>query len=173
MIAPMFNPPKTDAKFSPSPTSGPTGFGSSGLSGAGSGAQTVIARGVRVEGDFRSQGNVTIEGELVGSLTCGGHLTIGSEAHIQASITADEATISGEVQGDLKVARRIELKNTARLKGDVLAETLAIEPGAMVEGAFKIGGGKPMPEVREAVSTKPKIDPMINTPAEAKAGASN
>lgn len=169
----MFNPPKTDAKFSPSPTSGPSGFGSSGLSTMGSGAQTVIARGVRVEGDFRSQGNVTIEGELVGSLTCGGHLTIGVEAHIEASVTAEEATISGTIQGDLKIAHKVELKNTARLKGDVLAETLAIEPGATVEGAFKIGGGKGLSEVREAVSNKPKIDPTINTPAEAKAGSSH
>lgn len=131
-------------------------------------AQTVIARGVRVEGDFKSQGNVTIEGELVGSLTCGGHLTIGAEAIIEATVHADEATVSGAIQGNVQVKRRLELKGTARLKGDIVAETIAIEPGAAMEGMMKIGGGtKAAEKAQMPVPSKPPAKPtdvVINAP---------
>lgn len=129
----------------------------------------MIARGVRVEGDFKSQGNVTIEGELVGSLTCGGHLTIGPEAMIEATVQADEATISGSVQGNITTKRRLELKATARIKGDTLAETIAVEPGASMEGHVRIGGAagaKITDKPREPLAQKP-IKPnevVINTP---------
>lgn len=161
----MFSPSKSDNFMPSTPTPNPSGFASS----SSSSAQTVIARGVRVEGDFKSQGNVTIEGELVGSITCGGHLTIGSEASIQAAITAEEATISGSVQGNLRITRRLELKATAKIKGDITAEAVAIESGAALEGNCKIGGAK--------AASQPIVSPLktkevtINTPAEAKSEA--
>lgn len=161
----MFNPPKSEAKY-PTPTPGASGFTSNGASSA----QTVIARGVRVEGDFRSQGNVTIEGELVGSLTCGGHLLIGAEASIQASVTAEEATIAGTVEGNLQIAHKVELKATAKLKGDITAETVAIEPGATLVGMFTIGTAK-LSDKREPAAVKSKTEPTINTPAEVKTGS--
>lgn len=161
----MFSPPKNDAKFmNPTPSSGTNGFSQVNSTSA----QTVIARGVRVEGDFKSQGNVTIEGELVGSLTCGGHLTIGTEASIQASVTAEEATISGHVQGNIRVTKRLELKSTARIKGDITTEAVAVESGASLEGMFAVGGG--VKQVPQPVMNKPK-DVQINTPAEAHAEA--
>ncbi len=162
----MFSPPKNDAKFmNPTPQTGGNSFSPTN---SGS-AQTIIARGVRVEGDFRSQGNVTIEGELVGSLTCGGHLTIGPEASIQASVVAEEATISGNVQGNVRVAKRLELKSTARVKGDITTEAIAVESGASLEGQFAVGGGvKAAPQ--PVANNKPK-EVLINTPAEAQAEA--
>ncbi len=133
----MFTSPPLDTKFAPSGL--PSGFASGG---AAPQANTVIARGVSVEGDFRSQGNVTIEGELVGSITCSGHLTIGAEASIRAGITTGEATIAGAVEGNITVTHRLELKATARIKGDVLAEALAVESGAILDGHIKTGGAK-------------------------------
>ncbi len=133
-------------------------------------AQTLIARGVRVEGDFRSQGHVTIEGELEGSITCGGHLVIGSDASIHASIQADEVTISGAIEGDVQATRRLELKATARIKGDIRAESLAIEAGAVLDGRVQVGGVAPrLPEKREA--PRPPVKPeevVISTPDEQK-----
>ena len=165
----LFAPANPDHLFPSGPSAVPGGF-----SATGGGAQTVIARGVRVEGDFRSQGNVVIEGELVGSLTCGGHLTIGPEASIQAAVHAEEATIAGSIAGNVAVTRKAELKATANIKGDVTAETAAIEPGAVLEGTFKFGLGKAgdKPVSAPAAASKLKPEPQINTPAEARSGSS-
>ena len=163
----MFTPPKNDAKFSGT-TPTPNGFSSNSMPSIQ--AQTIIARGVRVEGEFRSQGHVTIEGELEGSITCGGHLTIGSDATIHASVQADEASISGTVEGDVQATKRLELKSTARIKGDIRAESLAIEPGACLEGNVQVGGSVARaPEKKDLPRppTKPE-DVQISTPEEAK-----
>ena len=157
----MFTPPpvKSDPKF-PGTSSG-SSFSSNGAS---SSSQTIIARGVHVEGDFTSQGHVTIEGKLEGSLTCGGHLTIGPEAVIQAAVHADEATISGRVEGNINVKRRLEAKSTARIKGDIDAESLVVEGGAAFEGRLQIGGGKSS-EQKELVKVKP-AEPSISPPSQ-------
>ena len=60
-------------------------FGGGSSSSAGS---TVIARGVRVEGDFTSQGDVVIEGEVNGHVTTNSLLTVGNEAKLKAEVAA-------------------------------------------------------------------------------------
>lgn len=109
------------------------------VSDANRASTTVIARGVKVEGDFSSQGDVVIEGDVQGNIGASGALTIGSEAHIRADVRAGEAVIAGEVEGNITIQKRLVLKSTARVTGDVSAQTLSIEEGATVTGKFSIG----------------------------------
>ena len=105
----------------------------------GSEANTVIAHGVKVEGDLLSQGGVVIEGEVVGTLQCAGLLTVGPEAKINANINAQEAVISGTVDGNMIVIKRLELKSTAKITGDITAEIIAVDNGAVISGRMSIG----------------------------------
>ncbi len=100
---------------------------------------TVIARGVRVEGDFVSQGEVVIEGEVNGHVSTTGTLTIGSEAKLKADVQATEAIVAGTIQGNVTVKARLELKATANITGDVVCETAVIEAGACLNGKVSIG----------------------------------
>ncbi len=99
---------------------------------------TVIARGVKLEGDFSSQGDVVIEGEVVGTLSAAGLLRVGAEAVIKADVKAGEAVIAGAVEGDLTVERRLDLMTTARIKGDIKTETISVEAGAVLEGNVSV-----------------------------------
>ena len=103
-------------------------------------AATVIARGVRVEGDFTAQGDVTIEGEVSGKVAAQGTLHIGAEAKLKAEVAADDAVIAGTVEGTVTIKKRLELKSTARVMGDVTCETAMIEAGAVLNGKVAIGG---------------------------------
>ena len=94
---------------------------------------------MKVEGEFSSQGDVVIEGDVHGQLTATGALTVGSESHIAAHIRAGEAVIAGQVEGNVTVDKRLVLKATARVTGDVTAQTISIEEGATVTGKFAIG----------------------------------
>jgi cytoskeletal protein CcmA (bactofilin family) len=109
---------------------------------SGSGA-TVIARGVKVEGDFVSQGDVVIEGEVNGHVMASGLLSVGVDAKLKAEVAADDAVIAGLVEGTVTVKKRLELKATAKIMGDVVCETAAIEAGAVLHGKCSIGQGKP------------------------------
>ncbi len=104
------------------------------------GGATVIARGVKLQGDFTSQGDVVIEGDVQGHVETTGQLSVGSEAKLKADVTANDAVIAGTIEGTLTVKRRLDLKSTANVSGDVTCETASIEAGATLEGKVKIGG---------------------------------
>lgn len=109
-------------------------------SDAGASSQeTIIARGVRVEGEFTSPGNVLIEGEVQGHVTAKGVLTVGTEAKLKADVSANEAIISGSIEGNVVVTKRMELKASAKVMGDVTCETASIEAGAVLNGKVSIG----------------------------------
>lgn len=121
---------------------------------AGSGNNvTIIARGVRVEGEFTSQGDVLIEGEVLGHVTTQGTLTVGSEAKLKADVSANEASVAGLIEGNVSVKKRLELKSSAKIIGDVTCETAAVESGAVLNGRATIGPvGKP-----QEVASAPKV----------------
>jgi len=102
-------------------------------------SETIIAQGVRVEGDFNSQGDVYIEGELSGSLHTDQSLKIGESARIHAEVSAESAVIAGEVRGNIRISDRLELLETSVIYGDIQVETLSISPGAKVNGRISMG----------------------------------
>lgn len=123
----------------------------------GQSATTVIARGVKVEGDFASQGDVVIEGTVQGKLSTQACLTIGSEAKIVADVTAGEATIAGTIEGNLKVENRLDIKATAKIQGDIQAAEISVEAGAQLNGRLTVGAGAP-------AGKGSKSDVSISTP---------
>ena len=101
--------------------------------------ETIIATGVKVEGDFVSQGDVLIEGRVEGSLKTERDLRVGSKASISANVSATNATIAGEVKGNIKIAERLELEPSAKLYGDVNTKILVVASGAQVNGTIVMG----------------------------------
>ena len=128
---------------------------------------TVIARGVKLEGDFTSKGDVVIEGEVRGKVTASGKLTVGSEATIHADVAADDAVISGLVQGNVTVKAQVVLHATARVTGDLVAERATVESGAVLEGKVQIGPKK-LPATPPAPTTEAKTKADDETPEEPK-----
>jgi cytoskeletal protein CcmA (bactofilin family) len=138
-------------------------------SSSSSSNKTVIAKGVKVEGDFNSQGDVVIEGEVHGKITAMGVLTVGSEAVIKADIVADEAAISGTVEGNIQVKKQIVLHSSARVRGDVQVERATIESGAVLDGRVQIGHVEPATAKAGArVPAKPSTIPAVGATASAE-----
>lgn len=106
---------------------------------------TVIARGVKLEGDFTSQGDVVIEGEVRGKVTASGKLTVGSEAVIHADVSANDATISGFIEGNVVVKGQLVLHATAKIAGDLTAERVSVESGAVLNGQVTVGAAEQKP----------------------------
>lgn len=110
--------------------------------------RTVIAKGVRLEGDFKSDGDVLIEGEVTGKVQAGGALFVGPDASVSADVSASDATIAGRVTGPVTVKQRLELKETARISGDVVCQTIVVHANAVLHGKVAIGSmdAKPAPK---------------------------
>ncbi len=112
----------------------------------GAAMETVIAEGVKVEGDFVSPGNVRIEGIVKGSVKAEGSLFVSETAKIEADVKAANAMIAGEVSGDIAISDRLELSGTAKVSGDISAKVLSVEAGAVISGNCSIA--------QEAVAVK-------------------
>ena len=102
--------------------------------------ETVIAHGVRVEGDFVSQGDVLIEGEVSGNVQTAGDLRLGESSKIKADVIAQNAVVGGEVRGNVQIAGRLELLATAQVIGDVAADVLSVAAGAQINGTISMDG---------------------------------
>src|SRR3990167_7936915 len=114
--------------------------------------ETIIAQGVKVEGDFQSEGDVIIEGEVKGNVKTKAHLRVGESARIHADVSAKSAVVAGEIQGNVTIAERLELGEHSLVKSDITTAVLRIAPGAQVNGMLRMGGGVKHEEGLEAMS---------------------
>lgn len=100
---------------------------------------TVIAYGVRLEGQFVSEGDIQIEGEVHGSIESKSDLRVGDRAKIRADVNVSNAHVSGEIRGNLVETGRLELTETAHVVGDITAQIIVMAQGARINGQVSMG----------------------------------
>ena len=61
------------------------------------------------------------------------------EARMQADVESGAIIVEGEVKGNLVANDRIELKQSARLEGDLRATKLTVDEGAVFSGHVTVG----------------------------------
>lgn len=125
--------------------------------------ETVIAPSVRVEGDFVSEGNVRIEGQVSGSISTERDLLVGEQAKITANVVAKNGVVAGELHGNLRVHERLELASTARVFGDIHVKVLSVAPGAIMKGQLVVG--LELPAASEAKSEERAASPLARVRA--------
>lgn len=113
----------------------------------------VIGEGTSIQGNIQSNGDIRIDGQLVGNLTTQGKLVIGNSGNIKGDIQCRNAEVSGSIQGKITVNELLSLKATAKLHGDIITKKLAIEPNAIFTGTCNMEGGQvnPTNKKKEAV----------------------
>lgn len=93
-----------------------------------------IAKDCNINGNINSTGNVTIDGQVEGTISIQGDLVIGEGAKIRAEIEADNVEIRGDVQGKMTVRSLLSIFPTGSLVGDIMTKNLKIERGAKFMG---------------------------------------
>lgn len=93
---------------------------------------SIISADLHVVGDLVSNGDIQVDGEIEGDIQSR-TITIGATAHVRGSVSAETVRVCGAVTGQIR-GNTVSLDRTARVSGDILHATLAIEPGAFLEG---------------------------------------
>ncbi len=104
-----------------------------------SGVVNLIGVGTTIVGDVTSSGDIRIDGSLSGSVNTKGKVVVGTTGMVEGNVNASNADISGELNGAISVSELLSLKSTAKLDGDIIANKLAIEPGASFTGSCSMG----------------------------------
>lgn len=93
---------------------------------------TIVSEGTKIEGNIICEGIVQVDGTVKGDINCQ-NLFIGEKGFVKGAVNASEVELYGKLKGKVLVGKMFIAK-TASLIGDVSHESLAIEPGAHVEG---------------------------------------
>ncbi|MFC2133279.1 polymer-forming cytoskeletal protein [Bacteroidota bacterium] len=95
---------------------------------------SILSSGVKIEGKLYSEGNVRIDGKLIGDLIVNGNLTLGEGSEINGKVKAQNIAVSGKLEGVATSSEKLILESKAVLKGDISAKILVIEEGAKFDG---------------------------------------
>ncbi len=99
-----------------------------------------MGSGTVIEGDLRAQGNVRVDGVVLGSVWAEGDLEVAAGGRIEGpEVRARNVLINGEVKAHVASEGRLVLTKTGRLEGDVSAKALDIEVGAVFVGRSVTG----------------------------------
>jgi len=96
---------------------------------------SVLSSDLHVQGNLRTTGDIQVEGTIEGDIRA--HLlTVGEGATIKGEVIADDVVINGRVVGRVR-GLKVRLTSTARVEGDIIHKTIAIESGAHFEGSVQ------------------------------------
>ena len=117
---------------------------------------SILASSINLKGSISCKGELQIEGRINGNIT-GEKVILGSESHMEGSLSADEIIISGKFKGKIK-GKSIRLDSGAFVDAEITYEILAIEDGSTVNGAFKKILSAPAAKTKTLDTTSKKED---------------
>ena len=99
----------------------------------------VIGKSVFIKGQISSREDLTIDGEIEGSVELQEHrLTVGPHGKLQAGVKAREVVVLGTVHGNVEASDKIDIRKGAKLVGDIKTARIIIEDGAYFKGSIDI-----------------------------------
>ena len=100
---------------------------------------TVIGRSVTIRGELSGKEDLYMDGVVEGTISLPeSRLTVGPNARVLADIDVHDVVIYGRVEGNIHAAGRIELRASAIVQGDIVAERLSIEENASIKGKVEL-----------------------------------
>ena len=95
-------------------------------------APSIVSANLRVTGDLESEGDIQIDGHVEGDVRSNS-VTVGEHAVVCGAILSQTVRVAGTVKGQIN-GKVVELCRTAKVTGDIVHESLAIEAGAFIQG---------------------------------------
>ena len=130
----MFSKTKTQTSQNPAPqTVQPaTGAAAQRPAKSGAGVPSIVSTDLTITGDLNSSGDVQVDGTVKGDVTAD-TLTIGEQGQVEGKVRGERVRVCGTVEGEIE-GGTVTLAASARVLGDIVHDSLAIEPGAHLEG---------------------------------------
>ncbi len=99
----------------------------------------MISEGTHISGTINSKSDLRIAGKVEGDCVCKGKIIVTSTAILSGNLIATDADVSGLVEGTIKVANRLTLRQSAKVGGDLFTKVFVVEEGAHLNGSCKMG----------------------------------
>jgi cytoskeletal protein CcmA (bactofilin family) len=108
-----------------------------------------VAEGSQLSGDMETAGPLVVCGAIRGDGRIGGPLHMAATAQWEGEIHAQAAVIAGKITGRLVVEDKLEVGMTAVIRADIVARSIAVARGAVIDGAVTVTSGEPVVQFEE------------------------
>jgi cytoskeletal protein CcmA (bactofilin family) len=98
----------------------------------------VLDRKTEITGTLHSDGNVLIEGCFQGEIEARETVWVEKGAQSRGQLRANDAVISGSVDGEIACEHRLQIAATAVVTGEIKTPVLVIEEGATINCRFNM-----------------------------------
>ena len=89
----------------------------------------------QIRGEIQTTDDLTIDGYIEGLVWSDGHaVVVGAGAAINGDIVARDITVAGQVVGSLIASGVVDLRETASVRGRVIALSFVLAEGALFSG---------------------------------------
>ena len=95
---------------------------------------TIISRGITIDGEISGTEPVVVEGTVKGKITLQAAVTVAAEGVVEADVETTQVQISGAMTGNVSASERVEITPEGRVVGDVRAPRILIADGAGFKG---------------------------------------
>ncbi len=117
---------------------------------------TIIGVGTTISGNLESNGDIRIDGTLLGNLIAKAKVIVGASGNVEGNIDGKQADILGRVTGKIKIEELLYIHGKASIDGDLYAGKLHIEPTATFNGQCHMGANV------VAISTEREVVKIAN-----------
>ncbi|RMF01653.1 MAG: polymer-forming cytoskeletal protein [Bacteroidetes bacterium] len=124
---------------------------------SGSHSINSIVNGTSVEGTVKANSDIRVDGHIKGKLFCDSKVIIGPTGKIEGEIRCQNAVIEGAFEGTLNVKEVLNIRETAKVKGDTAYGKLIVQPGGEISGTMNLHGAK----VQAPDNGSPKADAKV------------
>jgi len=101
--------------------------------------KTIIGERITIEGRIHGQEHLIIHGSMKGAIELEKHNSdIGSEGRFEGEIHAQNVSISGQMNGNIKTQGKVKITKEADFIGEIKAKSISIEDGAYFKGAIEL-----------------------------------
>lgn len=105
---------------------------------AGNGT-TLISTGTTLKGDISSNGDLRIDGTIIGNIQSSAKIIIGASGVVEGDINGNQADIVGKVSGNIRAKELLQLRGESVVTGNLYAGKLQVEPSATFNGQCHMG----------------------------------
>ena len=98
-----------------------------------------IGKSIQIKGDVSSKEDLQVDGVVEGKIELkGADLRVGQTGTVRADVSARSIVIEGALQGNVKASKKIEIRKTGSLEGDIVTVDISIQEGATFRGSVDI-----------------------------------
>jgi len=98
-----------------------------------------LVEGTSAEGTINTSSDLRIDGQVNGTVNCGGKLIVGPTGNVEGDINSQNAVIEGRVQGNIIIQDILDVRETATVNGEIKTGKLLVQNGATFTGNCDMG----------------------------------